>query len=61
MRLNASKQRGKNSSDGPPLQIARHRLQFGTTVGNFHVKEISEKTIALETASGFQPKSFLGR
>jgi hypothetical protein len=37
-----------------------HRLQSGTAVGNFHAKEISEKTITLESADDFQPKPFLG-
>jgi hypothetical protein len=36
------------------LQIARHRLQSGTTVGDFHAKEISKSTITLEAADGFQ-------
>jgi hypothetical protein len=43
------------------LQIARRRLQSGTAVGNFHVKEISEKTVTLEAANGFQLNRFLGQ
>jgi hypothetical protein len=42
------------------LQIAGHRLQSGTAVGDFHVKEISKNTITLEAADGFQPKPFPG-
>jgi hypothetical protein len=29
-------------------------------MGDFHVKEISEKTITLEAADGFQPKPSSG-
>jgi hypothetical protein len=43
------------------LQIARRRLQSGTAVGDFHVKEISKNTITLEAADGFQQKLFLGQ
>jgi hypothetical protein len=35
------------------LQIAWHRLQSGTAVGDFHAKEISKNTITLEAADGF--------
>jgi hypothetical protein len=43
------------------LQITKHRLQSGTTVGDFYVKETSKNTITLEAADGFQPNPFPGQ
>jgi hypothetical protein len=37
-----------------------HRLQSGSSMGDFHVKKILKNIIALEAVAGFQPKPFPG-
>jgi hypothetical protein len=59
--LKRAQSNAAKTSLGPPLQITKHRLQSGTTVGDFYVKEISRNTITLEAADGFQPNPFSGQ